>query len=275
MTLHAASATVLAASFLFAVPASAQESGGEAQELAKKLSNPVASLISVPFQQNVDFGLGPVAPDGNEGVKTVLNIQPVIPIGISSNWNVIVRTILPVVYEDDIPRSGHSESGLGDVVQSFFFSPKAPGPGGVIWGVGPVGLYPSATNDDLGGQKWGLGPTFVVLKQSGPNTFGMLANHIWSVSGKSSRSYISATFLQPFYTYATKTGTTYSLNTESTYDWKHDEWTVPVNVAVSQLVTIGDQHAQIGAGARYYLQKPQGGPEWGLRIFLTLLFPKK
>src|SRR5688572_19920508 len=151
-------------------PASAQDA-----DLAKQLSNPIASLISVPFQFNYDSGFGP-----NDGDRVTLNIQPVIPISLNEDWNMISRTIVPVIWQEDIAGPSGDQFGLGDTVQSLFFSPKAPGPGGIIWGVGPVFLLPTGTDPLLGGEKWGAGPTGVVLKQSGPWTYGMLANHIWS-----------------------------------------------------------------------------------------------
>jgi hypothetical protein len=187
----------------------------------------------------------------------------------------IVRTILPVIYQDEISPFGGDQFGLGDTVQSFFFSPRKTGPSGIVWGVGPVFLYPTATDQFLGGDKWGAGPTLVVLKQMGKNTVGLLANHIWSVAGDNDRSDISTTFLQPFFSHTTAKATTFGLNTETTYDWKGKNWLVPINISVAQLTKIGKQPIQIGAGARYYLEKPTGGPDWGIRTTLVFLFPKK
>jgi hypothetical protein len=253
-----------------AVRASAAASDeSSAAELSKKLSNPISSLISVPFQFNYDFGLGP---DG-DGVKSTLNIQPVVPVSIGKDWNMIVRTILPVVTQFDVSARGSNQFGLGDTTQSFFFSPKNPGPSGIIWGAGPAILYPTATDQLLGGDKWGLGPTFVVLKQSGKNTFGMLANHIWSVAGNDQRDNISSTFIQPFFAHNTPNGMTYSINSETTYNWETDQWTVPVNVLVAKTTTVGKQPVQVGVGGRYYFEKPEGGPDWGIRFVLTMLFP--
>lgn len=237
-------------------------------DLAQKLANPISDLISLPIQSNYDFGLGP-----GDGTKWTTNVQPVIPFGISEDWNVISRTILPVIDQEGLAPAGDSldESGLGDTVQSFFFSPKQSSP---IWGVGPVFLIPTATDSLLGGGKWGMGPTAVVLKQDGPWTYGALANHLWDFAGDDSRATVNATFLQPFVSYITHTKTTFSLNTESTYDWQNEQWTVPINFVVSQLFKIGDQPLQAFAGARYYAEKPANGPEWGLRLGLTFLFPK-
>ena len=269
----AALALALAAPGFAAAPTAATSApatgGDQAGELAKQLNNPISSLISVPFQANWDFGLG----DGN-GEKFTLNIQPVIPISISKDWTLILRTIVPVIDQDEVfgPRSG-SQSGLGNTTQSFFFSPKAPGWGGLIWGVGPVGYYPTNTDNLLGPDKWGLGPTFVALVQKKGWTIGMLANQIWSVGGDNNEQNISSMFLQPFITYTTKTHTTFGINTESTYDWENNRWTVPINLFVSQILKIGKQPISIQFGPRYYAEAPNGGPNWGLRLNFTLLYP--
>jgi hypothetical protein len=258
----------------FAIPANAAEDQGatdEAAELAKKLANPIASLISVPLQYNYDEYGG-----SNDGASVSrLNIQPVIPFSLSDQWNVITRTIVPLIDQQDFPVDAMNESGLGDIVASQFFSPKAPTAAGWTWGVGPVELLPSASDDMLGGEKWGLGPTAVVLKQQGAWTVGMLANHIWSVAGDDDRADINATFLQPFVAYITKTKTTLTLQTESTYDWEDEEWSVPVIAQVSQMFKIGPQILQFGLGAKYWAESPDNGPEdWGFRAQLTFLFPK-
>lgn len=249
-----------------APPAEAQ--GDDAQALAQQLSNPVASLISVPLQQNFDFGIGP-----EDGMRATLNIQPVVPITLSDRWTLVLRTILPITAQNDVTGPDTSQFGLGDTSQSFFFTPR-PGPNGLIWAVGPALLYPTSTSSRIGSGKWGAGPTVLVLKQSGRNTFGLLANHIWSIAGDDERADISATFIQPFFTHTTAGATTFSINTETSYDWIGNNWVVPINVAVSQLTSIGRQRISIGGGVRYYVERPAGGPDWGLRLTLTFLFPK-
>ena len=244
----------------------------DSEELAKKLSNPVASLISVPLQSNFDFKIGP----DDDGWRYQLNLQPVIPISLGEDWNVISRTIMPLVYQNDIFPGAGDQFGLGDITQSLFFSPKAPSSfGGLIWGAGPVFLIPTATDDLLGSEKFGIGPTLVVLKQAGPWTVGILANHIWSVAGDDDRADISSTFLQPFVSYTTKDAWTFTLNTESSYDWKGEQWSVPVNAQVSKLVRFGKQPVSIGAGVRYWAESPECGPEgFGGRLIIAFLFPK-
>ena len=189
-----------------------------------------------------------------------------------------MRTIVPIISQHDVfypalPQD-RTQSGLGDITQSFFFSPKQPGPGGIIWGLGPVVLYPSATDDLLGGEKWGLGPTVVLLKQEKGWTYGVLANQIWSVAGNGNRADISAMFLQPFVTYTTKTHTTFGLNTESTYNWEDSQWTVPINLSVSQILKLGKQPVSVLLGVRYYADGPSGAPDWGVRLAFTLLYPQ-
>lgn len=245
------------------------QSAAEAQELAKKLSNPVASLISLPLQSNFDFGMG-----GGSGWRYTLNVQPVIPIKLSKEWNLISRTIVPIIHQGNVTGDGEGQSGLGDTTQSFFFSPSKTEP--FIWAVGPVALIPTATDRRLGNQKWGLGPTALVLKQKEGWTYGMLANHVWSVAGKSNRSEVSATFLQPFLSYTNRQAWTYSINTESTYDWVSNSWAVPINPLMSKLVRFGKQPVSFGGGVKCWVTSPAGGPEGcSLRIVVTALFPKR
>ena len=267
MPLSFSHSCLIAFTFLGASAVFAQDDA----DIAKQLANPVASLISVPIQANYDDNFGLL----DQGSMLRINVQPVIPITLSDDWNLISRTILPIVDQDNIPAAGFSETGLGDTVQSFFFSPKAPTAGGWIWGAGSVLLLPTATDDILGSEKWGIGPTAVVLRQSGPWTVGALANHIESFAGESQRADISATFLQPFVTYITPRQTTFAVNTESTYDWENEQWSVPLNFTVNQLLRIGNQLVQVGGGIRYWVDAPDAGPEgWGFRMQFTLLYPK-
>jgi hypothetical protein len=267
--------TILLAALMVLTPvisASAQDANDDAAaELAKKLANPVAALISVPLQYNYDEYGG--AYDG--GAAHVLNIQPVIPFSLSQDWNLITRTIVPLIDRQDFPVSAMNESGLGDITTSLFLSPSKPSERGWIWGAGPIFLLPTASDQALGREKWGVGPTAVALKQKGPWTAGMLAAHTWSFAGDDDRASVNATFLQPFVSYITETKTTLAILTESTYDWEAEQWSVPLIALVAQMFKIGPQVLQIAVGAKYWAEAPEDGPEgWGLRVQLTLLFPK-
>ena len=238
-------------------------------ELAKKLSNPVASLISVPFQFNYDEGFGP-----DKGGRTVLNIQPVVQVSLTKDWNLIIRTIVPVIYQDRTSPTTGVAQGLGDTTQSFFFSPAQP-KNGLVWAIGPAFLWPTGESE-LGSKQWGAGPTFLVLKQSGEYTYGVLANHIWSYAdlGENNRPKVSSTFIQPFLAWTSRSATTLTINSESTYNWKSKEWSIPVNLQVSHLYKFGGQRVSLGGGARIYAAREGTGPEWGLRFVATLLYPK-
>jgi hypothetical protein len=243
----------------------------QAAELAKKLANPVASLISVPVQFNSDTYGG--ANDGASVDRLV--VQPVVPFSLNQDWNLITRTIVPILDQKGFRNPALNESGLGDTTLSLFLSPKAPTSGGWIWGAGPILLLPTASRDALGTDKWGVGPTGVMLKQSGPWTVGMLAGHLWSVAGNDSRADVSSTTLQPFVSYTSATHTTFGAYTESSYDWKSKQWQVPLIVQAGQLLKLGPRILQLSAAAKYWAASPDDGPRgWGLRLQLTFLFPK-
>lgn len=195
-----------------------------------------------------------------------------IPFSLSEDCLLITRTILPTIYAASPVKGGSDKWGLGDTLQSFFVSPRA-GVGGWIVGAGPVLLYPAATDRALGAGQWGAGPTLVLARQKGLWTYGVLANHAWSYAGWGDTD-VSATFLQPFVSYVTKTCTTFGLITESTCDWQAQQWTVPVNFTLSQLLKVGKLPLQFGIGPRIDAEGPEGGPDWGLRFTLTLLLPK-
>ena len=253
-----------------AVTAPPQAPATDGAELAKKLANPLATMISLPFQYNFDHGMGP----RGDGTRSTLNIQPVVPFALNKDWNLISRTIVPVIHQSGITGPGEGQTGIGDIVQSLFFSPNKSEP--FIWGVGPAILVPTATNKALGARQLGLGPTVVVLKQQKGWTVGALWNHIWRVAGGSGRPSVNADFIQPFLAYGTKSAWTFSLNTESSYDWKGKAWSVPIHFTVAKLLRFGKRPVQFTGGIRCWAASPAGGPQdCGVRFVVTPLFPKK
>jgi hypothetical protein len=243
--------------------------GEDMAEVAKKLNNPAASLISVPLQSNFDFGAGP---DG-DGFQYKLNVQPVIPIPLGEDWKIISRTIIPFIYQEDVI-GRNSQEGLGDMNMTLWLTPAGDRGGKPIIGIGPVLQFPTATDDLLGSEKWGIGPSVIFVHQAHGWTAGALANHIWSVAGEDSRQDLSITSLQPFLNYTTPKHTTFGFNSEANYDWENEQWTIPLNIFVTQLVKIGRMPLSFQLGARYYAEAPEQGPEWGLRFSVTLVFPE-
>jgi hypothetical protein len=265
-------ATLLAATGL--VRASTEEPAdgkAAAKDLAEKLSNPIADLVSVPFQFNWNQGVGP-----NDSTQFLLNFQPVIPFTLTKDWNLVTRWIMPYVSQPELFPGGAPVSGLGDVTFSLFLSPNSKG---LIWGVGPVFGLPMTTDPALGTGKWLIGPTAVALYQTSGFTMGALVNQQFSFAnvGNEPRPYVSIAFMQPFLAYTTQKAMTFTINSESTYNWEAESgqrWTVPVNFIVSQLVKFGPFPSSIQIGAGYYAAHPDNGPKWKLRMAFVLILPR-
>jgi hypothetical protein len=266
--------TLLFSIICFSQLVSAQDTPEEkpqesAEELAKKLANPISSLISVPFQNNTDFGIGP-----NNGSKNTLNFQPVLPISLNDNLNLITRLVLPVISQYNITGQGNSEVGLGDGVLSAFLSPSQ-SKGGLTWGVGPVFLLPTGTDDFLTTKKFGVGPTAVALYQTNGFTIGGLINQIWSVAGDKDRSDVSTLFFQPFLTYNWKSGAGIGGQFEITQNWDADSTTVWFIPNISAVTSLGTQKTQFSIGPRFNLAAPNGAKaDLGVRANIVFLFPK-
>jgi hypothetical protein len=238
-----------------------------ADELAKQTQNPVASLISVPFQGNWDFGIG-----DREATGTTLNIQPVAPFGLTPTWNVILRVIMPV--QSQPAEGGQRFTGMGDTTMTVFFSPAKTGK--VIWGAGPAMLIPTATNQNLGTEKFGLGPSVVALVQPGQWTVGALWNQIWSVDGANDREDVNAMYLQPFANYNLGQGLAAGAVVESSTNWEADDeqWTSYLLFSISKVTLLGRRPVNFAAVAGPAIASPTGRPDWRLRFTATFLFPR-
>jgi len=262
------SIAILSVTPVFSQTENSNQETDSAEKLAKQLANPVASLISLPFQNNFDFGVGAF-----DGFRYNLNVQPVIPISLNDKWNVISRTIVPIISQSDVSSKGESEFGLGDIAQSIFFSPKEV-KNGTVWGLGPVFLLPTATDDVFGADKWGIGPNAVVLKLNGQWTYGALVNHIWSIGGSGIHD-INASFFQPFMTYATKSGASYSVASENTQSWDNEIFGGFIGAYFAKVTKFGKQMVQLGGGPKVYYGNNPFNPDWGIRFNVIFLFPKK
>jgi hypothetical protein len=243
-----------------------------AEELAKLAQNPIANLISVPFQNNTNFNFGP-----EEKTQNILNIQPVIPVTLSKDWNLITRTIMPLISQPELTPSDNSTFGLGDTQFSAFLSPA--NASGWIWGVGAVMQAPTHTDSALGNNNWGAGPTAVALhlEQGSPWVYGALINNIWSLDTSDQPSYNNG-LLQPFLNYNFKGGLYLTSAPIITANWEADDnddtWTVPVGGGVGKIFHFGRLPVNTQISAYYNVEKPKYGPDWQMRVQAQLMFPK-
>ena len=248
------------------------ESGeGSNEELRKASQNPMANLISFPIQNNTNFDYGPL-----EKTQNITNIQPVIPFQLNEDWLLISRTIAPLIYQPEFIDGQGSDFGLGDINLSLFVGPSKPG--GLIWGVGPVFMFPTATDDRLGTDKWGVGPAAVGLTIRGPWVFGLLAQNIWSFAGDSDRPDVNQMLIQYFVNYNLPNGWYLSSSPIITANWEADSdntWTIPLGGGGGRLFRIGKLPINMSLQAFYNVEKPDDlGPDWTLRFQVQTLFPK-
>ena len=239
-------------------------------DLARQSQNPVSDLISVPFQNNINFNLGP-----NDRTQNILNIQPVAPFHLTENWNLITRTIAPVIYQPDILDDSGGEFGLGDINTTWFLSPRKPGK--LIWGVGPILSLPTATDEVLGTEKWSAGPSAVLLTMQGRWVMGAIASNIWSFAGDNDRDKVNQFLLQYFINYNFPSGWYLTSSPINTANWEadsDDRWIVPLGGGFGKVFRLGQLPINASTQGFYNVEHPDLGPEWQLRFQLTFLFPK-
>ena len=250
-------------------PAAAAPAADQSTELAKKLSNPISDLVSVPLQFNWQQEVGPL-----ELSQFILNVQPVMPFELNTSWNMIARVIMPFIGQPPFLVNGEGANGIGDITASFFFSPRSAS--GFTWGVGPAFVLPASYQPTIGSGQWSIGPTVVALQQHDKVTYGVLSNQVWSVAGDDRRSDVNRMFVEPFIAYqATKT-VTLTLQSESTADWDADtdDWTIPINFEVAKLSTFGHFPASYQLGVGGFPAHPESGPSWKIRAAIIILLPK-
>jgi hypothetical protein len=246
----------------------------DAAALAKAAQNPIADMISLPIQYNANFNTGPL-----EKTQSVLNIQPVYPVSLNPEWNLITRTILPLISQpESVPGQGR-ENGLGDIQFSAFLSPKAPTAGGWILGAGAIAQLDTASDDRLGQGAWGLGPTAVALKIDGQWVYGGLFNNIWSVAKDDNRANVNQMLFQPFINYnlPDHPGRYLLFAPIITANWEASDsntWTVPLGIGIGQIMRFGKQPVNLQASAYYNVVRPDFAPQWNLRLQAQFLFPK-
>jgi hypothetical protein len=267
-------------------PQSAPAPAGAANDaaaLAKATQNPVASLISVPLQNNSNFGVG-----AYNRTQDIFNIQPVIPARISPNWMLISRIIQPIIWQPNTTANSGGQVGFGDMNPTFFLSPANPGK--LIWGIGPTMVFPTATSTSLGQGKLSFGPSVVALVQPGPWTLGFLTNNFWSVAGSSHRPSVNQFLLQYFINYNMKKGWFLTSSPIITANWNSQApgdaadgndttsgsvWTIPFGGGVGRIMRIGSQPVNITVNFYGNAVHPPGASPWGMRLQLALLYPKK
>lgn len=240
----------------------------DADELARKVSNPASFMISVPVHSDFDFGRWS---DGNLFSGSI-DIEPVIPFSLNADWNVISHTDFPFVYSDAAV-SGGREFGLGDITQNFSFTPSTHGP--LIWALGPQFSFPTATRDELGSGKFSMGPSGLLLLQTKALSIGLSASQMWSVFGNDSRPDVNESEVQPFIAWHIGKGRTISANLDYSYDWTAETWSLPVSLSFSKIVKLGEQTVSLSIGGKYWIDPDRNGSQWGIKAGMTFLFPQR
>ena len=238
--------------------------------LAQGAVNPLTTTITVPIQVEYNENIGLE----DDGTRTTVFVQPIIPFELNEDWNLITRTIFPIIEQKDIFPGAGTQSGLGDITETLFFSPAQPTESGWTYGAGPVIQLDTATDDYLGLDEHGLGLSYIALKTDDSQLYGFLVNQLYSVEGHLGDTY-SNLFIQPFYDYTTEGLITFELTSESNYNWNREEWSIPITLTASQFMMMGDLPILVGGGVKYWVESTDTDPEGlSLNFNLYLLFPR-
>ncbi|MDK4700916.1 transporter [Rhizobium sp. CNPSo 4062] len=257
--------TIFLLALVSATPVLAED---DVDELARKVSNPASFMVSVPVHSDFDIGRWG---DGKTYSAT-LDIEPVIPFALTDDWNMISHTDIPIAYSDPVGSAG-GRLGIGDISQNLSFTPAHHGP--LVWAFGPEFSLPTATNDRFGTGKLSIGPSGLLLLQTKSMSIGLSADHLWSVAGAGGRTRVNTTEIQPFLAWHIGQGRTISTNIDFSYDWVAHDYTLPISLSFSKIMKFGEQTVSVSFGAKYWLEGPKDGPQWGLKAGLVFLFPQK
>ncbi|MFI4938309.1 MAG: transporter [Candidatus Berkiellales bacterium] len=241
------------------------------EELARNAVNPFGKMIKIPFQYNYSRDIGKT-----HGNKTYIKFEPVVPVSLNENWNLISHSKIHFIDERNVNHHHSHQSGISDFKQHLLLSPNKISPEGFNWGLGPVFSIPTASYHTLGTQKWSIGPSSGLYWRDDHWTIGSLFYHLWSIAGSEERIYINKTYLKPRITYSTYQGWNFSTASDAVYNWRSDEWAAPVNFDISKLLCIGEQYITIGGGIRYWLVTTDRSPHgYAYRFAIAFLFPQE
>jgi hypothetical protein len=253
-----------------AAPPAQEEQKAKEEALLQKLANPLAALASFAIIGDFDYHVGPL----EEGHRSTWNLKPTIPLHLGDEWNVISRTNLPVIYQEDIAPGSGAQAGVGDLVEALYLAAVQPGRRGWIWGAGPLIRMPTGSDPLLTAGKWAVGPSVAAVKQQDDFTFGLIAGQLWSVAGSDQRSDISVCTLEPFVTYRAEGLWNLSLHMPCSYDFHARQWTIPATLTVEKLVSYQRYPVTISFGLRYWADAPDNAPhDLAFQFGLTVVFP--
>ena len=252
-------------------PPAPQERPLSEEQVLQRLANPLAALASFSLTADFDYHIGPL----EEGHRTTMSVQPQVPLSLGEEWNIVSRTILPVIYQEETFPGAGNQFGVGDLTEAVYLVAAQPSRRGWIGGVGPIFRLPVGSDDLLSSKKWALGPSLALIRQQDDFTFGVIASQLWSFAGSDRRPDISVLTFDPFATWRMVGLWNLTLHLPSSYDFRADQWTIPAALTVEKLVSFQKAPVTISFGIRWWADGPDSGPhDLGFRFGLTLVFPK-
>jgi hypothetical protein len=228
-------------------------------------------MASIATTLDFDYHIGP----GEDGHRTTVSFQPTVPLHLGEFWNVVSRSNIPVIYQEEIKPGAGSQYGFGDLTEALYLAKVQPGPRGWVWGAGPIIQIPIGTEDLLTNEKFSLGPSAAFVKQQDDFTYGLIASQLWSIGGSSQRPGVNVGLYSPFVTYRSENLWNLTLQVPVTYDFNGHQWTVPVLLEADKLVSFRQIPITISFGVRYWAEGPTSSPhDLSFRFGLTLAFPR-